>query len=82
MAEAYPGFPAERNAERDQALGEPQGASRPGSREGGQAFGEDAARTGAIAAKPFADAQLEGHPILRPGQVCQGPFVVTMDAPR
>ena len=60
----------------------PQGAARPGGRHRRQALGEDAARTGAIAAKPFADAQLEVHPVLRPGQVCQGAPVVTMDAPR
>ena len=60
----------------------PQGAARPGGRHRRQALGEDAARTGAIAAKPFADAQLEVHPVLRPGQVCQGAPIVTMDAPR
>ena len=31
-------------------------------------------------AKPFADPQLEVHSILRPGQVCQGAPIVTMDA--
>ena len=31
-------------------------------------------------AKPFADLQLEVHAILRPGQVCQGAPIVTMDA--
>src|SRR6266446_2188525 len=82
VAEAYPGFPAQRHAERDEALGQPQGAARPGSRDGGQAFGEDAARTGTFVAQPCADPQLEGHPILRPGQVCQGAPVVTMDTPR
>ena len=75
-------MPPKRHAEGDQALGEPQRAPRPGGRHGGQAFGEDTARTGAIAAKPLADAQLEAHPILRPGQVRQGAPIVTMDASR
>ena len=35
-----------------------------------------------LPAKPLADAQLEAHPILRPGQVRQGAPIVTMDAPR
>ena len=64
------------------ALGEPQGPSRPGSRHRGQAFGEDATLTSAIAAKPLADAQLEAHAIRRPGQVPQRALVVTMDAMR
>jgi hypothetical protein len=33
-------------------------------------------------AQPFADAYLEVHPRLRPGQVGQGAPIVTMDAPR
>ena len=77
-----PALPPKRHAEGDQALGEPQRAPRPGGRHGGQAFGEDAAATGAIAAKPLADAQLEAHAILRPGQVRQGALIVTMDASR
>lgn len=81
MAEVHPSRPAERHAEGDQALGEPQGAPCPGGDDGGQPFGEDAAVTGAIAAKPLADAELEAHPILRPGQVRQGAPIVTMDAP-
>src|SRR4030095_11310593 len=69
-------------AQGDQALGVPQRAARPGGRHGRQAFGEDAAAAAAIAAKPFAHAQLEAHPILRPRQVRQGAPIVTMDAPR
>ena len=56
--------------------------ARPGDGHGGQPFGEDTTRTGAIAAKPLAHAQLEAHPILCPGQVRQGAPIVTMDAPR
>src|SRR6266851_8758869 len=82
VTEAYPGFPAQRHAEGEEALGQPQGAARPGGRHRGQTLGEDAARTGTFVAKPFADPQLEGNPILRPGQVCQGAPVVTMDTPR
>jgi len=81
LAEARPGFPPQCDAERYQALGQAQGTARPGDRNGGQAFGEDAARAGAVAAEPFAHAQLKAHTVLRPGQVRQGPFVVTMDAP-
>ena len=36
----------------------------------------------AIGAKPLADAQLQPHTVLRPGQVGEGACVVTMDAPR
>ncbi len=82
VTEAHPGFPAQRHTEGDEALGQPPGAARPGGRHCGQALGEDAARTGTIAAKPFADLQLEVDPILRPGQVGQGAPIVTMDAPR
>ena len=82
MAELHPGLPPKGHAQGDQALSEPQRAARPGGCHGGQAFGEDAAAAAAIAAKPFADAQLETHPILRPGQVRQGAPIVTMDAPR
>ena len=81
MAEVHPGLPTQRHAERDEALSEPQGAPGPGGRDGGQPFGEDTTRTGAVTAKPFADTQLEAHTILRPGQVRQGAPIVTMDAP-
>ena len=81
VAEAHPGFPAQRAAERHQALGQPQRAARPGGRDGRQPFGEDAAAAGAIAAKPLAHPELEVHAIRRPGQIRQGPLVVTMDTP-
>ena len=80
MAEVHPGLPTQRHAERDEALSEPQGAPGPGGRDGGQPFGEDTTRTGAVAAKPLADTELEAHPLLRPGQVRQGAPIVTMDA--
>ena len=70
------------HAEGAQALGQPQGAPSPGSGHRGQAFGEDTATAGAIAAKPLADAELEAHAIMRPGQVGQGALIVTVDAPR
>ena len=57
MAEAYPGPPAA--TPRREALGQPQRAPRPGGGDGRQAFREDAAAAATIAAKPFADAQLE-----------------------
>jgi len=82
VAELHPSLPPKRPADGEQALREPQGAPRPGGRDGGQPFGEDAAWAGAIAAKPLAHTQLEAHPILRPGQVRQGAPIVTMDAPR
>ena len=82
VAEVHPSRPAQRHAEGDKALGEPQGAPGPGSRDGGQPFGEDTAVTGAVAAKPLADAELEAHPILRPGQIREGAPIVTMDAAR
>ena len=53
-----------------------------GGRDGGQAFGKDAATAGAITAKPFAHPQLERHAIRCPGQIREGAFVVTMDATR
>jgi hypothetical protein len=82
VAEAYPRCPAQRHAEGHQALGVAQRAARPGGSDGRQPFGEDATAAATIGAKPFANAQLERHPILRPGQVCQGAPVVTMDTPR
>jgi len=82
VTEAPPGLPAQRHTEGDEALGQPQGAARPGGRHRGQALGEDAARTGTMAAQPCADPQLKGDSRLRPGQVCQGAPIVTMDAPR
>jgi hypothetical protein len=81
VAEAYPGPAAQRDAESEEALSQPEGAPGPGRSDSGQPFGEDAAVTGAIAAKPLADTELEAHPILRPGQVRQGARVITMDAP-
>ena len=75
-------MPPERHAEGHKALGEPQRAPRPGGRDGGQPFGEDMAAAVAIAAKPLADAQLEAHAILRPGQISQGALIVTMDTLR
>lgn len=82
MAEAYPGLAPQRDAERAEALDQPQRPTRPGSGDGGQALSEDAAWAGTITAKPFADAQLEGHPILHPRQVGERAGVGTMDAPR
>jgi hypothetical protein len=82
VAELRPSLPPKGHAQGNQALREPQRAARPGGRHGWQAFGEDAAAAAAIAAKPFADAELEAHPILRPGQVRQGAPIVTMDTPR
>ena len=81
-AEVHPSRPAERHAEGHKALGKPQRAPRPGGRDGGQPFGEDMAAAMAIAAKPLADAQLEAHAILRPGQIRQGALIVTMDTLR
>ena len=82
VAEAHPRLAPQRHTERDEALGEPQRAPRPGGGHGGDPFGKDAATAGAIAAKPFAHPQLEAHAILRPGQIRQGAPIVTMDAPR
>ena len=81
VAEAYPRCPAQRHAERHQALGQPQRTARPGGRHGRQAFREDAAAAAAIAAKPLADTQVKADAIRCPGQVRQGALVVTMDAP-
>ena len=80
-AELHPGPAPERQTQGNQALGEPQGAPGPGGRDGGQPFGADPARTGAMAAKPLADAQLEAHAIRRPGQVGQRPCIVAVDTP-
>jgi hypothetical protein len=82
VAKLHPGGAPQGHAEGAQALGQPQGAPGPGSRHRGQAFGEDTATAGTIAAKPLADAQLQGHAILCPGQVRQGAPIITMDASR
>ena len=71
---------AYRHTEGHEALGEPQGTPGPRGGDRGEPFGKDAAVTVAIAAKPLADAQLQPHTVLRPGQVRQGAPVVTMDA--
>jgi hypothetical protein len=81
VAEAYPCGPAQRHAERNEALGQPQGAARPGDCHHGEAFGEDAAAAVAIAAEPLAHAELEAHTIVRPGQVGEGALVVAVDTP-
>jgi hypothetical protein len=81
VTEAYPSFAAQGDTERHQALGKSQGTARPGGGHGGQPCGADTTRTGAIATKPLADAPLEAHPILRPGQIGASALVVTMDAP-
>ena len=82
VAQTHTGLAPQGNAEGDEALGEPQRAPCPGGSDGGQPFGEDAAATVAITAKPLADAQLEMHAIRRPGQIREGACVVTMDATR
>jgi len=82
VAEVHPGCAPQSDAEGDEALSEPQRASRPGGGHGGEPFGKDAAAAGAIAAKPLADPQLKAHPILGPGQIGEGALVVTVDPPR
>jgi hypothetical protein len=79
VAQANPRCPAQRHAEGTEALGEPQRAPGPGGRHGGQAFGEDAAVTGAVTAKPPADAQLEAHAVVGPRQVGQRAVVAAVD---
>ena len=69
MAKLHPGCTPQGHAEGAQALGQPQGAPGPGSGHRGQAFGEDTATAGTIAAKPLADAELKA-PIER---IFQGP---------
>lgn len=69
VAQANPRCPAQCHAEGTAALGEPPRASGPGGRHGGQACGADAAVTGAVTAKPPADAQLEAHAVVGPRQV-------------
>ena len=82
VAEAHPSLPTQRHAEGDQALGEPQRASGPGSGDGGHPFGEDMPRAAAMTTKPLADAELEAHTILRPGQIGQDASIATVDAAR
>ena len=36
----------------------------------------------AVAAKPLADAELQAHTVVRPGQIGQGAFVVAVDTAR
>jgi hypothetical protein len=82
LAEVPPGRTPQGHTERDEALGEPQGASGPGGRHRGQAFGEDATAAGAIAATPLAHPELEAHTIRCPGQVGQGARIVTVETLR
>ncbi len=56
VAQTHPGFASQGHAEGHETLGEPQRTPCPGGRDGGQPFGEDAAVTGAIAAKPLPHA--------------------------
>jgi hypothetical protein len=58
VAEAHPRSAAQGDAERHEALHEPQRAPSPGRRDRGQPFGEDATRAVAIAAEPLAHAKL------------------------
>src|SRR5215470_112601 len=82
MAQTHTGLAAQSKAEGDEALGEPQGAARPGGSHGGQTFGDDAAMAVAITAKPLADVQLATYLVCRPGQVGQGPFIMAVEALR
>jgi hypothetical protein len=82
LAAAPPRLATQGHAESDKALGEPQRAPRPRGNHWGEAFGEDAATAGTITAKPLADAQLETHRVLRPGQGGQGTFIMAVDAMR
>ncbi len=81
LAEAHTGFAAQRDAQRDQALGQPEGPACPGGHDSRQALSEDLTWAVTIAAKPLTHPQLQLHAILRPRQVGQGPCVGTMDAP-
>ena len=63
-------------------LGEPQRAPRPRGADRRQPFGKEAAAAVAIAAKPLADAQLEAHAVLRPGQISQRTLIGTVDTLR
>jgi hypothetical protein len=78
----HSGRTSQGDAQRDETLGESQRAPGPGGRHRGQAFREDTPTAAGIAAKPFADAELEAHAILRPGQVGEGAFVMAVDALR
>ena len=82
MAEAHPGCAAQGDAERHEALDEPQGTPGPGRSHGGQPFGTDAARAVAIAAEPLVHAELHTYLIVRPGQVGEGALIMTVDTPR
>jgi hypothetical protein len=82
VAQAHASFAAYGDAERHQALGESQRTARPGDGHGRQPCGAETTRTGAMAATPRADAQLEAHPRRCPGQSGAGACVVTVDPPR
>jgi hypothetical protein len=82
LAEVHPRRATQSEPHSTQMLGQPQRAPRPRGGHRGQAFGKDTARAVAIAAKPLAHPQLEAHTVLRPGQIREGAFVVTMDTLR
>jgi hypothetical protein len=82
LAEAHPSLAPQGEAHGHHVLGQPQGASGPGGGHGRQAFGKDAAATGAIAAEPLADAELEAHAVHRPRQIGQGPFITAVETAR
>jgi hypothetical protein len=82
VAEAYPSPPTQRDAEREEALRQPESAPGPGRSDRGEPFSEDAARAVAITAEPLAHAELQPHMIVCPGQIGEDPFVVAVDARR
>src|SRR5439155_5043585 len=60
-------------------FGQTSGAARVGGHHGRQPLGEDATRTGRLAAEELADTQPELHRLLPPGQVSDGPLVQAVD---
>jgi hypothetical protein len=82
MAQTHPSLTTERHAQRDQAVGEPQCAPRPGSGHRRLPFGENVPHAVGIVAKTLWDAQLKAHAVVRPGQIGQGPCIVAVETTR
>lgn len=76
------GIPARTQGDGALRLGKPAGAPDPRRRNGGQAFGEDAARAIRCRAAEAADLQTQFTDPTLPGQVTQATVVTAMDATR
>jgi hypothetical protein len=80
VAEGHPGRAPQGHTERAQALGQPAGASGPGSGHCGQAFGAEAAPTLGLLTEPLPPPERQAHGGMCPGQVGERACVTAGDA--